>query len=352
MGKGWESIRLKNSMLPFLVEGRITKSQWENLSDERLEELAKEIFLYYREKGFPYYQMSIDEKMSHLNKLKNFLQKNGDSMITDSNIKMTMHGLSLAWSYFPHAWEVRCNKMKTPFEVFADDTLFMGAIKKRLKRGTYFSNSGIRKSLRSFSGTQGVSNFKPTSAGAIYRRYCKAGSSVWDMSCGYGGRLLGAVASGVIEKYIGTEPCLKTYNGLLQIKNELCNDMQTEIHMIGSEDFIPPNNSFDMCFTSPPYFNTEKYSNEKTQSYIKYSTKDEWNEKFLLKTIKNCMTGLKKNGILAINVANVKSHLNLEETTKELCEMAGFRHIETLKLLLSSISKGGYKSEPVFVFKK
>lgn len=352
MGKGWESIRLKNAMLPFLIEGRITKSQWENLTDEKLDDLAEEIFSYYRSNGFPYYKMTISEKINHLNKLKQFMKKNGESMITESNIKMTMHGLSLAWSYFPHSWNVRCNKMKTPLEVFMDDKLFMGAIRKRIKRGTYFSMSGIRKSLRSFSGTQGVSNFKPTSAGAIYKRYCKSGSSVWDMSCGYGGRLLGAIASGVVEKYTGTEPCLKTYNGLNEMKNELCGEMNTEIHMIGSEEFTPIGNSFDMCFTSPPYFNTEMYSDEKTQSYIKYPTQAEWNDGFLFKTIKNCMVGLKKDGILAINIANVKTHSSLEETTKKLCEKAGFRHIETLNLLLSSISKGGYKSEPIFVFKK
>ena len=34
--------------------------------------------------------------------------------------------------------------------------------------------------------------------------------------------------------------------------------------------------SLDLCFTSPPYFDTEKYSDEDTQSYKKFPTEDGW----------------------------------------------------------------------------
>ena len=42
--------------------------------------------------------------------------------------------------------------------------------------------------------------------------------------------------------------------------------------------------SFDFCFTSPPYFNAEEYSNEEVQSYKKYSTYGEWFDNFLIKS--------------------------------------------------------------------
>ena len=53
-------------------------------------------------------------------------------------------------------------------------------------------------------------------------------------------------------------------------------------------------NFFDTIFTSPPYFNTEKYSLHDTQSYLRYKKIDDWNTNFLHKTIdklivcKNC----------------------------------------------------------------
>ena len=335
-----------------LIDGKIGINQWIGMDEDGINRLSDEIFFYYKKLGFPYYKFSQEEKIKKFKSLKNFLQINGDKIINDSVVKMTMHGLSLAWSYFPHSWEVRCNNMKTPMEAFLDDTLFKKVIQKRIKRGTYFSLSGIRKALRSYSGVQGVSNFRPTAAGAIYKRYCKNNAVVWDMSCGYGGRLFGAIASGVVRKYIGNEPCKKTFDGLLSIKNDFGENIEIEINQIGSEEASLKEESVDFCFTSPPYFNTEKYSQEETQSYIKYKTKEEWKNGFLVKTISNCMKALKNGGVLAINIANVKTYKNLEEDTQNACKTLGFKHIETLKLLLSSISKGGYKNEPVFVFKK
>ena len=338
--------------LPLLIEGRISREQWEYLSEDATNRLAEDIFKHYRSMGFPYYEFSEQEKIHELGKLQGFFDRGGDAIIEEDKIRMTMHGLALAWSYFPHSWEVRSNKMKTPFEVYSDDELFMKAIRRRLKRGTYFSESGIRKALRTYSGTQGVSNFRPTAAGAIYKKYCPKGGTVWDMSCGYGGRLLGALISRVVGRYIGTEPCSETFDGLMKMKNELFPSMNAIVLKCGSEDFVPTPNTLDLCFTSPPYFNTEKYSDEETQSYKKFKSKESWNEKFLRQTIKNCLVGLKAGGHLIINIANVKSHQTLESDTIKICLEEGLAHVETLGLLLSSITKGGYKSEPVFVFRK
>ena len=40
------------------------------------------------------------------------------------------------------------------------------------------------------------------------------------------------------------------------------------LHQCGSEEFEQDRNSLDFAFTSPPYFDTEQYSNEQTQSYL------------------------------------------------------------------------------------
>ena len=58
-------------------------------------------------------------------------------------------------------------------------------------------------------------------------------------------------------------------------------------------------------FTSPPYFNTEKYSEDDTQSWVRYKKIDDWNEKFLHTTLGKIIPTIKKNGILAINIADV-----------------------------------------------
>jgi hypothetical protein len=58
-------------------------------------------------------------------------------------------------------------------------------------------------------------------------------------------------------------------------------------------------------FTSPPYFNTEKYSEDDTQSWVRYKKIDDWNERFLHTTLGKIIPTIKKNGILAVNIADV-----------------------------------------------
>ena len=107
-----------------------------------------------------------------------------------------------------------------------------------------------------------------------------------------------------------------------------------------------------MCFTSPHYFDTEKYSDELTQSYIKFPTEDKWMNTFMRKTMENCYYGLKENGYMLINIANTSKHKFIEEQTVKISKELGFTQEDTLQLTLSSVMGAGYKYEPVFVFRK
>jgi hypothetical protein len=321
------------------------------------------IFNYYRRHGFPHYTIREDEKHLHLKKLSEF---NVDKIFIDNKIIQTMHGLRLAWTYFPHFWEVRCgNAKKSPMEVFLDDELFKSTIRKawnwQLKHykgedpnseRNVFHENRLRQSLKIYSGTQSVSNFRPTAAKLIYEKFGGDGV-VWDMSCGWGGRLLGFLSSKNTKHYIGTEPSTKTYNGLIEMSKDFSYiNKQVSIYKQGSETFVPQKETLDLCFTSPPYFDTEKYSNEDTQSYKKFPSKDEWLDGFLKKTIENCFYGLKKGGYMLFNIANTPKYKFIEEETQKIAKSLNFKQEETIQLTLSSVMGAGYKYEPIFVFKK
>jgi DNA modification methylase len=126
---------------------------------------------------------------------------------------------------------------------------------------------------------------------------------------------------------------------------------EVELHKLGSEVFRPKE-KVDLCFTSPPYFNTEKYSDEDTQSYVKYPEEQKWIDGFLFQTIENCYESLKKNGYLLMNIANTSSGKNIENATLDISKGFGLVHEKTLQLTLSSVMGAGYKYEPIFVFKK
>jgi len=323
------------------------------MKDFENEKLIHSVYQYFKTRGMPHYSYAYKEKIIEFHKIKNSDYENG---IIDNQVLQKFHGIGLAWSYFPHHWEVQVGKMKRPIDIYNDEVLLKKAIASRIKWGGkvgengFMTDANLRKAIRTASGVQAVSNFRPHAAASIYHKYANNGV-VWDMSCGYGGRLFGALACG-LKKYIGTEPAEKTFDGLNQIKKDFdFTNTQVELHKIGAEDFIP-REEVDLCFTSPPYFDTEQYSNEESQSYLRYPTKNEWLNGFYKSMINNCYQALKNDGYLIINIANVKTYEELEEDTFNTTIKNGFKHITTHQLRLSSISKGGFKYEPVFVFKK
>lgn len=374
-----------------------TKETWNTYTTEEKKEIARQLFIarsteadpwpvgnlgltleeyqhtvlgYYRLAGFPHYDMDEREKIQ---KFDSLLRYDHSKVFKDGIVNQTMHGLGLAWCYFPHMWKVQCNGMRTPFEVFSDDSLFMKAIVKRMKWGTYISDSGIRKGLRSYSGTQCVSNFRPTAAASVYLRYLpESGGVTWDMSSGFGGRLLGAMSCSRVRRYIGTDPCSETMDGLLKMKAELTPwlyklqptrpEIAIELHKIGSEDYAPEPESIDCCFTSPPYAGHEKYNDEDTQSYLKFPSQSAWLNEFMRRTLLNCHKGLKSTGHLVVNIAGVKGYPKLNHDFHALALTCGFELEEAAVLNLSRMmgtrtaggvkKEGSYKTEPVFVFRK
>jgi len=301
-----------------------------------------------------------------------------EGLTQDKVIKPNQTGLSLAWSYMPHSFGIRCGKMKTPMEIYKSEEHFKKGIKKLLT-GSFFgkftpnylmpvmanlfddglgasaeskhkSESVMRSLLRRYTGTQCVSNFRPTAAACLYSHFAFPGAMVWDMSMGYGGRILGAIISDI--NYIGTDPAEKTFKGLQEIKKDFG---KSERHYIlnkcGSETFEPKENCLDFAFTSPPYFNWEQYGEEDGQSFNQYEGAEDWNNGFLRKTIQNAYKGLKKGRHMGLNVANIKSHKTFEDDTVRIAVEEGFTHTDTYKLQLSS-QESGAKYEPVFIFQK
>ena len=317
------------------------------------------IFKYYRENGFPHYTIREEEKHEQIRKLQNFKH---EQILDGDEITQTMNGLRLAWSYFPQFWEVPCGNAKTtPMENFHDDDKLKEVIRKTIKwhfnhsDKPHWTENRFRQNIKIYGGTQTVSNFRPTAAKYIYETYGGDGVT-WDMSCGWGGRLLGALSSKIIKKYIGTEPSTKTFEGLNKIKEEFSYlGKEVELHCLGSEVF-KPKEKVDLCFTSPPYFNTEKYSDEDTQSYKKFPTEDKWVNGFLFQTMKNCYESLKKNGYLLLNIANTSTGKTIEEGTMRIAKGFGLKHEQTLQLSLSTLARGGegtgFKYEPIYVFRK
>ena len=329
-----------------------------NLSlDKNIDEEVEKIFSFYRQYGFPNY----DKKDYDIKKELNKLQKFDETTIFDTEnnvIKQTMLGLGILWTYFPHWIEVCCgNATKSLKELWEDDDLLKKLIKKtyiwKCKHNEpHWTNNRIRQNAKVYLSKQSVSNFRPTVAKYIYNTYGNNGK-VFDMSAGFGGRLFGFMASNC-QEYVGVDPSSKTFDGLNDFKNDLFQinpNKSVKIIKQGSEISLPYENYFDLCFTSPPYFDTEKYSNEDTQSYKKYPNYNDWFDGFLKETFANCYKYLKNDGYMIINIANTPQY-NLEFLCIRMAENVGFELIDVIYMELSSIAGKGKKLEPIFIFKK
>ena len=119
-------------------------------------------------------------------------------------------------------------------------------------------------------------------------------------------------------------------------KHQTFFEEQKQVELICSPaedvDYKKYENHFDTIFTSPPYFDVEKYSDEDTQSYIRYKDIDSWNKNFLHKTIEKIIPTLKKDGILAINIADVydaknKTYFEHPEKTPKMMPSEGANYI-------------------------
>ncbi len=159
-----------------------------------------------------------------------------------------------------------------------------------------------------------ASQFKPSIAKAFYD-YFKS-ENVLDFSAGWGDRLAGFYCGETTKHYVGIDPnTLNHPNYQKQVefykKHQTFFEESKEIDLICSPaedvDYSKYENYFDTIFTSPPYFDVERYSTEDTQSWVRYKNIDDWNTNFLHNTINKLIPTLKSGGILAINIADVYS---------------------------------------------
>lgn len=351
--KSWPNeLKVERSIISMQLErGRsISQKYLSAFTDDEIAEFLEEIFDHYRKVGLPFYSYTWRQKQNMFDKLSGL---KANEMINDNVVIQNFCSQGLAWSYFPHVWSIPCGTFKTVVQTYRNDERFKKALERVIKVKGMISNSNLKSFIVIARGTQAVSNFRPSAAKAIYHKYA-LGKVVWDMSCGFGGRLLGALTCPV-AKYIGTDPGSETFAGLEKMKAELQPLSFAEVYLNkrGSEEFIPAE-KVDLCFTSPPYFDTERYSDEPTQSYRKYPTMHRWLNGFVMQTVLNCREAIKPDGHLILNISP-----KLEEPFVALCDKAGFRLADTLQLEMTQMpgrSKGAKvirkKYEPILVFKK
>lgn len=266
-----------------------------------------------------------------------------------------------ASNYFHYHSRTHCEheRSPSPIRVWNTPKSRLGLFKAvfSLKK-THINNDVLASciSMRRYWASQ----HRPSTMKALIQKYARHGR-VLDPCSGWGDRLEGFMASSA-EEYVGCDPNLRLHLAYrAQIQRYMQDHQSARVHYSPFEKLKLESNYFDFAFTSPPYFNAEKYSNDAGQSYLNYGTPDVWIKKFLLPMVERTYDSLKPNGVMAINIANVYT----QQSVQNICDPMNIflrdklgareqKHIgyQMSKRANSNVPVDGVFCEPVFVWKK
>jgi hypothetical protein len=245
-------------------------------------------------------------------------------------------------------------------------------------------DSAFRSAFR--IGTYTATQFKPSVAKALYEKH--EARNILDTSCGWGDRLAGFYATYGTELYVGCDPnpevyetykdqCLE-YENMLGYNSAVLQEYHDHFVCIGSRKVIIYNlpsedvdwskykNTFDFYFTSPPYYETERYAenNSTTQSWSRYPSFDSWKNDFFFKVNRSVWDTLKDDAYMMINIIepriNNGTRLNLcDDMVNDILTYSNAHYLGKIGMRLQArphaiveAEKNSVFVEPIWVFRK
>lgn len=332
---------------------KLTKQYIQSLDYDQRENLVEPIFNLLRSIGFLYPDESEEELRKEYQKLVDLdMDISQLEWFNNSSLATNICKQFCVKSFFNSRGT---KKEKTMQELFNDDDKLRKTIRNRLGMDWYYADGkgpGVNESFhfsfrmliqgfRSQRLISPISMFKPNIAKYMALRYSQPGDLVGDMSCGFGGRLLGTMAAG--RKYVGTDPLTVPE---LQEMAKFYQFQDYQLIQSGSEDYRGVENSVDLYWSSPPYLDQEIYSNDKTQAYNQ--GKDYFYDVYLKKTFENVKFMLKPGKWFGLNIKNVPRAVDMaKEYFGNIVEEVQLR---TVRSHLNK-SAGTTKYESIYMFR-
>lgn len=314
--------------------------------------IVDEAFSWFRAQGFPYRKLP---------KFVMWQQINALAKTDETSLRQTAAACLVMDAFHPHRFHATVLGKVSPVQCFHDDVKFMHALSLRLDRAGDIPH-GFFGELTLSRGTQQCSNFRPGFACWLYRRFCEPGATVLDTSTGYGGRLVGFIASNLGGTYIGIDPNTLTHEGNTAMADALGVSDRVMLLNQPVEDVNPEivSGLCDFAFTSPPYFSKEHYSDEPTQSWKRYGHSfDAWVKGFLRPMLALTFEALKPGCFAVINIEDVNigtKRYPLVKRTIDCATEIGFAHAGTelfeMAKRLGANQDEDVATERVLVFKR
>lgn len=337
----------------------IDKINWKNLNakytpNEIIDEIIKNIQL--GKIDFPYNKISLNECISLFKKFCDY--KPNSIKYGQTYSRFNDYKYELSNKYLQEAntfngcsdYFQRENRMKvsgarrslSPFDTFYSEKAFRNTLHAlwTLKMDSVTNRNLLHCiAMRDYVASQ----FNPSIAKSIYTIFDS--KNILDFSAGWGDRLCGAYATKGVQSYTGIDPNTLVYDSYykqIELYETLTDKKHIELYNLPAEDVTSlEDNSYDTVFTSPPYFNTELYSLEDTQSCNRYQQLDLWLEKFLFTVLEKCYRALKPNGYMIINISDLWegsykiNRISICDRMNDFIKELGMTYVDGLGMRLS-----------------
>ena len=290
--------------------------------------------------------------------IKEEIQKAIDRKVgIDDEVNIFYHeGLVLLDYLFPNLHYVN-TLSGNMIERFYDDNKLKECIRDYIITRPIYNMRTVFFSTARFKWNTAI-NYSPMRAKAIYEKFCPKDGVIYDFCAGFGGRMLGALSSSKNFTYIGTDPNTETYENLLKegtyIEEVTERKNSFKIYNECAENLDLKEKSVDFVFSCPPFFDLERYTDEETQSYIRYSNYEEWLECFVRPSIKKCISAMKPEGIYCVDVENFQSkgkEFLLPLDWIQIAEEEGLSLQKTLPIKSRSRKRNNW-SNNIYIFTK
>jgi len=164
--------------------------------------------------------------------------------------------------------------------------------------------------------------------------------------------MLGFFAAYPDGHYVAHEPARATHRDLVALSKEMPGE--ATLYRIGSEFAEWSEGEFDLVFTSPPYFDVEKYFNEPGQVWVEYNDIASWRTQQVRPTMRQAARGVKKGGYVVININHAYRDTFVLEAMNAGLSLHAEEYLTFQRSPLAQRwgTKTKHKNEPILVFQK
>lgn len=316
---------------------------WSTWTQAQQDDELNRLVQRYRQHGFPWEAVLRKREDRPLDGV----QKSRLTVDGDTISRVGYAGQGTCTSVHKQRYRARYHKQCSVVEAFDDDRKLRRALAFQLKCGDPVTPHRLLNALSALH--RSPLNFPPTLARWLVDQYVPENGVVLDPCSGFGGRLLGTLASKQNAHYIGAdiEPDNALANRELAALVGVADRVQQFCRAVEDPAVWP---TADVVLLGPPYYNREDYGVVSAAAIAQYATYAAWVDGFLTTLLKKSLGAAK---LVILNIAELKDGTQILDLPNDAIRIAAALGAVVKRTLIWELAKFGAKrQEKIIIFER